>query len=380
MKLIDRYVGFALLLTAIIAGTAIAAAKPKVVSPYHQVDLRSDTTQAPQQDPLMINAWGMASLGGADPFWINEEGTGISELVDGQGQQFASLPSVTIPAPPGATGPSKPTGIVANTTPSFPLATGGPALFIFDTIDGTIAAWNSAYGADAIIMVNSSATAAYTGLAMATIAGAPTLYAANSRGTIDVFDTNFNPVQTTGGFMDPNLATGLAPYGIANIEGNIFVAYSQRAVVAGAVDEFNSDGTLIRRFATNGTLNAPWGIVMAPKNFGSVGNDLLIGNFGDGTINAFAPKTGKFLGQLATSKHVPIQIPGLWALMVGGDISGVTHANAIYFTAGPNGEKDGLFGYLLPGAAPTPTPTPRPTPRPKKSKPTPTPGGGYYGY
>ena len=373
MKLIDRYMGFALFLAAITAGTAIGAAKPKVVAPYHEVELRSDTTHAPQQDPLMVNAWGMASLGGADPFWINDEGSGVSELVDGQGEPFASLPSVTIPALPGATSPSRPTGIVANTTQSFPLATSGPALFIFDTIDGTIAAWNSTYGSDAIIMVNNSATAVYTGLAMATRAGAPTLYAANSRGTIDVFDTNFNPVQTTGGFADPNLATGLTPYGIANVEGNLFVAYSQRAVVAGAVDEFDSDGTLIRRFATGGTLNAPWGVVMAPKNFGSLSNDLLIGNFGDGTINAFAPKTGKFLGQLATSKHVPIQIPGLWALMVGAGVSGVTHANAIYFTAGPNGEKDGLFGYLLPGPAPTPTPR-------KKPKPTPTPGGSYYGY
>jgi len=374
MKLIDRYMGFALFLAAITAGTAIGAAKPKVVAPYHEVDLRADTTQAPEQDPLMINAWGMASLGGGDTFWINEEGTGVSELVDGQGQLLASLPSVTIPAPPGATGPSKPTGIVANTTQSFPLAIGGPALFIFDTLNGTIAAWNNLYNSNAIIMVNNSATAAYTGLAMATRAGAPTLYAANSRGTIDVFDTNFSPVQTVGGFVDPKLAAGLAPYGIANIEGNIFVAYAQRSVVTGAVDEFDSDGNLIRNFATGGTLNAPWGFVMAPKDFGSLSNDLLIGNFGDGTINAFSLKTGKFLGQLADSKHVPIQIPGLWALMVGAGVDGVTHANAIYFTAGPNGEKDGLFGYLLPGPAPTPTPTPRP----KKSKPTPTPGGGYY--
>jgi uncharacterized protein (TIGR03118 family) len=371
MKFINGYLGFVLFLAAVTFGTAIAAAKPKVVAPFHEVNLRADTTAAANQDPLLINAWGMASLGRGDEFWINDEGSGLSELVDGQGNLFASLPSVTIPAPGGAPGPSKPTGMVANTMQDFMLATGGPALFIFDTLDGTIAAWNSTYNSTAVIMVDNSGAAAYTGLAMATQGGTPFLYAANSHGSIDVFDDTFTPVQTAGGFVDADLPAGLTPYGVANIDGNIFVTYSQRSVATGAVDEFDSDGNLVRRFATGGTLNAPWGVVMAPKNFGSVSDDLLIGNFGDGTINAFAPKTGKFLGQVAGSNHQPLQISGLWTLMVGAGVDGVTHQNAIYFTAGPNSQKDGLFGFILPGPAPTPTPTP--PPKKPKAKPTPTP-------
>lgn len=298
-------------------------------------------------------------------------------MVDGQGNLFASLPSVTIPAPAGAQGPSGPTGMVANTLQDFMLPIGGPALFIFDTINGTIAAWNSAYNSAAIIVADNSGNAAYTGLAMATNGGVPFLYAANANGSVDVFDDTFAPAETAGGFVDSNLPAGLTPYGIANIGGKIFVTYAQRGVATGAVDEFDPNGNLIRRFATGGTLNAPWAVVMAPKNFGSLSQDLLIGNFGDGTINAFASKTGKFLGRVANSKRQPIQISGLWALMVGAGVNGVTHPNAIYFTAGPNGEKDGLFGFVLPGAGPTPTP------KPKKAKPTPTPigiGGGIGGY
>lgn len=376
MKVFNGYLGPILFLAAVSFGTAIAAAKPKVAAPYYEVNLRADTAgAAANQDPLLINAWGMASLGAGDEFWINDEGSGVSELVDGQGNLFASLPSVTIPVPAGAQGPSRPTGMVANTMQDFMLPIGGPALFIFDTLDGTIAAWNNAYNSEAIIVADNSGNAVYTGLAMATSGGAPFLYAANAHGSIDVFDDAFTPAQSAGGFADPNLPAGLTPYGIANIGGNIFVTYSQRGVATGAVDEFDPDGNLIRRFATGGTLNAPWAVVMAPKNFGSLSNDLLIGNFGDGTINAFAPKTGKFLGKVANSKHQPMQISGLWALMVGAGVNGVTHHNAIYFTAGPNAEKDGLFGLILPGAGPTPTP------RPKKAKPTPTPidigGGGY---
>src|ERR1700674_5621695 len=334
MKVFNGYLGLILFLAAVTFGTAIAAAKPKVAAPYYEVNLRSDTSgKAANQDPLLINAWGLASLGAGDDFWINDEGSGVSELVDGQGKLFASLPSVTIPAPAGAQGPSTPTGMVANPMQDFMLPIGGPALFIFDTIDGTIAAWNSAYNSAAIVVANNSGKAVYTGLAIATSGGVPFLYAANALGSVDVFDGTFAPAHSAGGFADPNLPTGLAPYGIANIGGNIFVTYAQRGVATGAVDEFDPQGNLIRRFATGGTLNAPWAVMIAPKNFGSLSNDLLIGNFGDGTINSFAPKTGKFLGQVANSKHQPIQISGLWALMAGAGVNGVTHQNAVYFTA-----------------------------------------------
>ncbi len=257
MKFFNRYLGLMLFIAAVTFGTAIAAAKPKVAAPYHQVNLRADTIgAAPNQDPLLINAWGMASLGSGDEFWINDEGSGVSELVDGQGNLFASLPSVTIPAPSGAQGPSKPTGMVANTMQDFMLPIGGPALFIFDTLDGTIAAWNSAYNSAAVIVADNASTAAYTGLAIATSGGVPFLYAANSLGSIDVFDNTFTPAQSPGGFVDSNLPAGLAPYGIANISGNLFVTYAQRGVATGAVDEFDPEGNLIRRFAAGGTIDA----------------------------------------------------------------------------------------------------------------------------
>src|SRR5208282_320990 len=155
---------------------------------YSQKSLVADTPGASKKDPLMINAWGMASLGGNDPFWINDEGSGVSELIDGTGNILSSLPSVTVPAPAGASGPSHPTGIVANHTKGFALAKGGPASFIFDTIGGTIAAWNSSMGKQAVIVVNTSAKAVYTGLAMATNGGSPFLYAANALRSVDVFD------------------------------------------------------------------------------------------------------------------------------------------------------------------------------------------------
>ena len=307
------------------------------VDSYAVTNLAANTGGAAHKDNLLVNAWGMASLGGDDPFWINDEGSGVSELIDGTGKIFTGLPSVTIPALPGALGASRPTGIVANTTAQFSLPNGSPALFIFDTLDGTIAGWNAAMGGNATIVVNNSSTAVYTGLAMATNGGSSFLYAANSNGTVDVFDGGFKPFKTTGGFADPNLPTGLTPYGIANIAGNIFVAYAQRFSSGGAADEFDSDGNLIMEF-TDGKLNAPWAIVTAPQDFGAFSNDLLVGNFGDGRINAFDPTSGEFLDQLTNADGNPIQISGLWGLMVGEGIAGVTNPNALYFTAGPNGE------------------------------------------
>jgi len=382
MRSISRYLALALVASFVILQIAIGGSVATPVSSYTVTNLVADTAGAKKKDPLMINAWGMASLGGNDPFWINDEGSGVSELIDGAGNILSSLPSVTVPVPAGASAPSGPTGIVANSTKGFALAKGGPASFIFDTIGGTIAAWNTSMGKQAVIVVNNSAKAVYTGLAMATNGGSPFLYAANALGSVDVFDSTFAPVTTAGGFADPNLPSGLTPYGIANIGGTLFVTYAQRFQPTGAVDEFDLDGNLITRFATDGTLNAPWAVTTAPANFGAFSNDLLVGNFGDGSISAFNPKTGEPLGQLTTSDGKTLQIPGLWALVPGAGVKGVSNPNAIYFTAGPNGELNGVFGFIAankviptpkpsPTKRPTPTPRPRPTPRPT-SKPTPT--------
>ena len=315
-------------------------------------------------DGHLVNPWGNTFFPPGGPFWVNEQGTGLSQIIDGKGTQG---PTFIIPKAPGATAPVGPTGIVANFNGN---------IFVFDTLDGTISAWNG--GPSAAIVVNNHTSARYTGLAMGMIGASPFLYAANSAKTpgIDVFDGNFKPHPTHGGFVDPH-PTGLKPYGIANIDGNIYVAYAALGVAAGAVNEFTSDGVFIRRFATGGTLNQPWAIVLAPANFGVFSNALLIGNFGSSTISAFNFKTQTFLGQLEDTKGHVIQIGGpmggLWSLVFGEGAMGVTHPNALYFTAGPNSQRDGLFGYILPASGPTPTSTKKPpTPTPTKKRPTAT--------
>jgi uncharacterized protein (TIGR03118 family) len=358
------------LATAVVLMLAFGrTSKGAVGNSYTQTNLLSDNgVPGTKIDARLVNAWGMAFFNGA-PFWINDEGSGVSELIDGQGNIMAGLPFVTIPPPAGGAGASRPTGIVTNSTSEFMLPDASPALFIFDSLDGTISGWNT--GSTAVTMVNNSMTARYTGLATAMIGGTTFLYAANSVGGIDVFDGSFKPFKTTGGFVDPSLPSGLTPFGIANIDGDLYVTYAQAFTPNGVVDEFTPQGVMVRRFATGGTLNQPWAVVTAPASFGAFSNDLLIGNFGNGTISAFNQTTGTFLGQLQDSKGAAIKIDGLWALVAGAGATGVTNPNAMYFAAGPNGQANGLFGYLTANApVTTPTPTPASTP---SMTPTPAP-------
>ncbi|MGA6974515.1 MAG: TIGR03118 family protein [Candidatus Binatus sp.] len=309
-----------------------------------------------KKDARMVNAWGAAFIAAAaTPFWINDEGTGDSELIDGKGKIFKSLPFVTVPGASGGTG--KPTGIVGNATGLFPIPGGTSADFIFATEDGTIAGWNS--GATATTIVNNSATASYTGLALA----ANMLYAANHKapGSIDVFDSNFNPISTAGGFSDPSLPAGFTPYNITALGDDLFVAYSEGTQAVGQVDEFDSEGNLIMSF-TDPSLDEPWGLTLAPSQFGTFSNDLLVGNLGDGTISVFNPANGEFLGQLEAKKSKPLVISGLWALVDGTGAMNAT-ANAVYFTAGPAGYTEGVFGTIQAGSASkkkTSTPNPGP--------------------
>ncbi len=311
----------------------------------------SSGTGAKKKDSHMVNAWGSAFFPTA-PFWINDEATGVSELIEGNGKIFKALPFVTIPGASGGTG--KPTGIVANGTGEFPLPDAGPsALFIFATQDGTIAGWAS--GATATTIVNNSGSVSYTGLALANTGTANQLYAANhsGAGSIDVFDSNFNPITVTGGFSDPSLPEGFTPYNITTIDGNLFVAYSDGGQAVGQVDEFTTDGTLIMSF-TDPSLNQPWGLTLAPSKFGSFSNDLLVGNLGDGTISVFNPTSGEFLGQLVDKHSNPIVIPGLWSLIDGtGALK--AKADAVYFTAGPSAYSGGVFGLIQAGSPAKPT-------------------------
>jgi uncharacterized protein (TIGR03118 family) len=264
---------------------------------------------------------------------------------------------------------------VFNDTPAFN-ASGKPAVFIFATEDGTITAWNpSADPVNAILLIdNSGAGAVYKGLALASTKSGPMLYAANfSQGTIDVLDGNLTPVVNAGAFSDPGLPPGFAPFNIQRIGRKLYVTYAMQNGlkhddVAGAgnglIDVFDFSGALQGRLVSNEPLNSPWGLALAPANFGDFSNALLVGNFGDGAINAFDPCSGEFLGALKDGSGSAITISGLWGLSFGNG-RGAGDATTLYFTAGipssGNEEDHGLFGSVKPAdsaSAPTPQATP----------------------
>jgi len=340
---------------------------------------------APNTDPVLRNAWGVAFTPGASPFWIADNATGCSTLYDGSGvpqpqptplRVKLPLPGGSVPAtacqpadpqnPPNPA-PATPTGLVWNPTTTFLVpGTTSPATFIFDTEDGTISAWSGGLTPpdQAVLAVDNSPGAVYKGLVFGTNAHGVFLFATNFRaGTIDVFAPNgsagFRAATSTeidGDFTDPTMPAGFAPFGIQNINGDLFVTYAKQDVekhddVAGPghgfVDVFNTDGHLLRRFASRGPLNSPWGVARASFAFGRFSGDILIGNFGNGKINAF-DSDGHFLGTLKDSKGHPVIIDGLWTLTLGGGRN--SSSDTLYFTAGPNDETDGLFGTITPAS------------------------------
>ena len=226
-------------------------------------------------------------------------------------------------------------------------------------LDGTIAAWNLSSGTQAVTVVNNSTKASYTDIALATNATGTFLLAANfKQGTVDVFDSTFAPHTLTGSFADPTLPAGYSPFGIHSIGGNVYVTYAQvnattgESVGAGLgyVNEFDNNGNFIARVVSQSVLNAPWGMALAPAGFGGFAGDLLIGNFGDGVINAFDPKTFALVGSLNTNAGTPITNVGLWEIFFGqnsGQTTTLGDPNTLYFAAGINGEKGGLFGSIV---------------------------------
>ena len=332
------------------------AAEAKKPTGYSQLNLVSDLSSEGAQatDSKLKNPWGMA-YSATSPFWISDNGTGVATIyaVTPANAVTKSSLIVTIPSTSaGSTG--SPTGLVSNSTSSFPLASGGPAKFIFASLNGTISAWN---GGTTATVERTISGAVFTGLALGSSGGQNYLYAANTRSSpgIDVYNSSFTQVTLAGTFVDPKLAKGFGksftPYNIANIGGELYVTYVGPNLRGGAVAEFNTDGTFVRQIASNNTrasgkLQAPWGVTMAPSSFGKFGNDLLVGNFGTGKIDAYNAK-GKFAGQLTTNGHKAIVIPGLWSLGVGNGVSAGS-TSTVYFTAGINNEADGLFGALQP--------------------------------
>jgi uncharacterized protein (TIGR03118 family) len=336
---------------------------------YVRTDLVSDLQNLAQPaDPNLQNAWGVANApGGA--LWVSDNNDGLSTLYDGNGVKTNLTITVPLPAGKSAPPPAAPTGMVWNPTTAFTVTVGSttvPSTFIFDTEDGTISAWNSAVdpianGASTatIVVDNSASGAVYKGLAFGTNTHGNFLFATNfAAGTVEVFDKTFKPATLDGNFSDPNIPAGFAPFGIANIDNNLFVTYAKQNAQKndeitgpglGFVDVFSTDGVLIKRFASGGTLNAPWGVARATQNFGQFSGDILIGNFGQGQfggqIDAFdGGNNNNFLGALQGANGQPISIDGLWAIVFGTFTN--SDADTLYFTAGPNQQQDGLFGKI----------------------------------
>ena len=341
----------------LVGSTALWASDANIetndVMAFEQTNLDSNVVgNAEFPNANLTNAWGLAfAPGGA--FWVNGNHSGTSNLFKGDGNVVPTL-VVTIPSPSGSI--SAPTGIVANPTTGFTLpGTKLAAAFIFDTEDGTVAAWNPQVNATNAIIVadNSHSGAVYKGLAFGTAAAGIRIYATNfSAGTVDVFDGNFAPVSTDGKFVDQHIRPGFAPFGIQNIDGDLWVTYAKQDAEKmdddagpgnGFVDVFDTDGHLLRRFAQHGSLNSPWGLARAPYGFGQFSGDILVGNQGDGRINAFDGH-GNFVGALRRPDGKPVKIDRLWALEFGG--GALSNPEQLFFTAGPNDENNGLFGVI----------------------------------
>jgi len=316
---------------------------------YQQTNLVSDVPGlAPVTDANLVNPWGLIASG-TSPWWVADNGTGVSTLYNGAGQKLAL--TVTIPTPPGGTPPSTPTGIVFNGSSDF-----GAARFIFVTEDGTISGWSG--GPTAALKFTSPTQAIYKGATIAQANGVRFLYVANFfNGSVDVFDTNYAPTSVpAGAFTDPNIPSGFAPFNVQNINGNLYVTFAKQSVDKhddlhgpglGFVDAFDSNGVLLQRLRSGHWMNAPWGVALAPAGFGKLSGRLLVGQFGSGEIASFDPNSGNFQGLLRGRHGQPLEIEGLWALRFGNGAS-AGPLNTLFFTAGIDDEQHGLFGTITP--------------------------------
>ena len=349
---------------AVSLGAAGLATHPS--ARYVQHNLVSDVPGAADHtDSNLVNAWGIASSPTTSPWWVADNATGVSTLYDQHG--VANMLVVNVPGADGTPNGGAPTGIVFH-DPSdgqFVVSDGmgnsGPAVFMFASEDGTISGWAPGVPPPPpshqaqIAIDDSDENAIYKGLALASTTSGPRLYTTDFHNNrIEVYGGDFEDAVITGDFHDSQIPHGYAPFGIAAINGKIFVSYAKQDADAhdnldgpglGFVNVFDTDGNLLQRLIRHGKLNAPWGMVQAPSNFGQFSNALLVGNFGDGRINAYNIDTGEGLGTLVSKPGHPIQIDGLWGLGFGnGGAAGPT--NVLYFAAGPDDETHGLFGSI----------------------------------
>ena len=361
MKTIRNSIIAILVIAASISLGAFAHASSSSANNFSWVNLQSDIAGVAQRvDPNLVNPWGMA-LSSSNTIWVADNGAGVATVYNPDGSPVIvpfgnaiRLLVVTIPPSASNTEGANPTGIVANNTSFFKVTQSGnslPSEFIFVSEDGSISGFNSSLDPiNAILAVDNGATGAvYKGATMGTANGHNFLYVTNFHaGTVETYDENF-ALQSSASFpfTDPNLPVGYAPFGIRQFNGQVFVTYAKQNAemhddVAGPgngfIDIFDTSGNLVKRLVSNGNLNSPWGLAMAPSNFNPFQNDLLVGNFGDGRINVYNPSTGAFVGTPTEKDGTPLDFANLWDLL--------PLNNGIYFSAGIAHEQDGLFGVI----------------------------------
>ena len=333
-----------------ILGLGLALALPAAATPFRVFNLVTDdqsVNAAQITDPHLLNAWGI-SHSDTSPFWVSSNGAGISTLyrVDPLSNATTKVGlEVTVPGAGNVTGQVFNIGGATNFN--------GDA-FLFVSEDGTISGWRGALGTNAEVLQLASDTNSYKGSAISVINGNAYLYAADFKGAqIDVLKGNAAAPDLAGSFSDPGIPSGFAPFNIQNLGDTLYVTYAKVGPTGddesgpgnGFVDAFDLQGNFVARVASNGTLDSPWGLALAPASFAEFAGDLLVGNFGDGHINIFDTSTNTFIGQLLGAGGDPLQIDGLWGLIPGND-GGAGSKQAIYFAAGPGDEEHGLFGVI----------------------------------
>lgn len=327
-------------LLTLAAGLVLLSGMALAQTSYFVTNLTSDVSgKAKNTDPLLANPWGVAYAPGA-PFWVSDEASGWSTLYNGKGVP-QSL-QVVVPTASG-TGFGTPTGIVYNGSQEFAIDS-WVSVFLFATLDGSIQGWSS-FNSSATLVGASQSGASYTGLAITSHSSGNFLYAADAANNkVDVYDGTFSLVMS---FTDPAIPAGFAPFGIQDIGGQVYVTYAaQNGNSGGYIDIFSESGTFVKRFASGKPLNQPWGMAIAPSNFGPMSNAFLVtNNATNGGVNAFNASTGRFMGALKNSAGKALVINGIWGIEFGGGTANNGQKNQLFFTAGPNDEQ-GYFGFI----------------------------------
>jgi uncharacterized protein (TIGR03118 family) len=306
--------------------------------------------KAPNTDPTMINPWGMSYLPGG-PLWVSANNGGVADIYAFKNDTFSNFGNITVPPPGGA---GTPTGQVANLTHAAGSFNGD--LFLFVSEDGTISGWRPSLGGTAEVLQAAADPNVYKGAAYETMGGHSYLLAANFRnGTVDVVKGDALAPSLTGSFSDATIPAGYAPFNVQQLGGHIFVTYAlqdaakhddQSGAGHGYINEFNLDGTFVKRVASQGDLNSPWGLAIAPSSFGRFAGHLIVGNFGDGTLHVFDVNTDTEIGTIDTKGGTPLTLPGLWGIIPGnGGLAG--SPNELFFSEGADGESHGVLGLIV---------------------------------